>query len=298
MNDQAQNVGSSEPLHISDERATPPEDFEPAQAPVVEAEAVAVMPDAPQPNDAVAVSTTMKVHETKTLTAHFADTYGIPQNQVTAVVKATCFKGPAATRATDAQMIMFLSVAKMYGLNPFMREIFAFPDKSGGITPIVGVDGFIALAMKNPRYIGHDYVYADKLVSMPSVKAGEGKQIPEWIECHVSVKSPDGIKVVKAREYFDECYNASAGPWNSHPRRQLRHKATIQALRLAIGLHGIYDEDEGERIANPDPLPAEAQATSIASRMGDGLAAAGIRPVEEDAGSQMVDVTPNNTEGN
>jgi phage recombination protein Bet len=264
----------------TDDQPTPSDELPPVQA-------VEVSP-APMP----AEGAMMKVHETKTLTAHFADAYGIPQNQVADVVKATCFKGQAAQRATNAQMMMFLSVAKMYGLNPFMREIFAFPDKNNGITPIVGVDGFIALAMKNTRYIGHDYVYAEKLVSMPGTKDGQGKQIPEWIECHVLVRSSEGPRTVKAREYFDECYNPSAGPWNSHPRRQLRHKATIQALRLAIGLHGIYDEDEGERIANPDPLPSEAQAASVASRIGDGLAAAGIAPVQDEPAGEMVDVSP------
>jgi len=32
----------------------------------------------------------------------------------------------------------------------------------------------------------------------------------------------------------------------------LRHKALIQAVRVAFGFSGIYDEDEAQRIAKPE----------------------------------------------
>jgi hypothetical protein len=37
-------------------------------------------------------------------------------------------------------------------------------------------------------------------------------------------------------------------PWNTHPKRMLRHKAMIQAARIAFSFAGIYDPDEGERV--------------------------------------------------
>src|SRR3546814_1461220 len=56
--------------------------------------------------------------------------------------------------------------------------------------------------------------------------------------------------------------------WQSHPRRLVRHKATIQCERLAFGVGGIYDQDEAERIVEsrvidvaqagkPDPKAVE-----------------------------------------
>ncbi len=36
-------------------------------------------------------------------------------------------------------MAALMIVADQYGLNPFTREIFAFPDKQNGIVPVVGV---------------------------------------------------------------------------------------------------------------------------------------------------------------
>ena len=47
---------------------------------------------------------------------------------------------------------------------------------------------------------------------------------------------------------MSECKRSNAGPWQSHPRRMLRHKAMIQCARLAFGYGGIYDQDEAERI--------------------------------------------------
>jgi len=41
-------------------------------------------------------------------------------------------------------------------------------------------------------------------------------------------------------------------PWQSHPRRMLRHKAMIQCARLAFGFAGIYDQDEAERIVDKE----------------------------------------------
>ena len=38
------------------------------------------------------------------------------------------------------------------------------------------------------------------------------------------------------------------GPWKTHPKRMLRHKAMIQCARLAFGFTGIYDQDEADRI--------------------------------------------------
>jgi hypothetical protein len=45
-----------------------------------------------------------------------------------------------------------------------------------------------------------------------------------------------------------ECKRGT-GPWQTHPKRMLRHKAMIQCARLAFGYGGIYDQDEAERIA-------------------------------------------------
>ena len=65
--------------------------------------------------------------------------------------------------------------------------------------------------------------------------------------CTCIIYRKDRSRPVKVTEFMDECKRGT-GPWQSHPRRMLRHKAMIQCARLAFGYAGIYDRDEAERI--------------------------------------------------
>ena len=65
--------------------------------------------------------------------------------------------------------------------------------------------------------------------------------------CTCRIYRKDRSHPIVVTEYMDEC-RRNTQPWKSHPRRMLRHKAMIQAARLAFGFTGIYDEDEAERI--------------------------------------------------
>jgi hypothetical protein len=66
--------------------------------------------------------------------------------------------------------------------------------------------------------------------------------------CTCVIYRKDRGHPIKVTEWMSECKRASVGPWQSHPKRMLRHKAMIQAARLAFGFGGIYDQDEAERI--------------------------------------------------
>lgn len=158
----------------------------------------------------------------------------------------TAFK--SSTQITREQMGALLIVASQYKLNPWTKEIYAFPDKSKGIIPVVGVDGWSRIINSNPNLNGIEFVFSDNMVRMNKAKV----DCPEWVDCLIYRKDRDRPTVV--REYLDEVYrepmgaNGFAGPWQSHPKRFLRHKALIQCARLAFGFVGIYDQDEAERI--------------------------------------------------
>lgn len=139
-------------------------------------------------------------------------------------LKATAFKG----QVSDAQMTALLVVANQYGLNPWVKEIYAFPDKQNGIVPVVGVDGWARIINTHPQFDGLDF-----------------EQDAESCTCVIYRK--DRSRPVRVTEFMAECKRGT-GPWQSHPRRMLRHKAMIQCARLAFGFGGIYDQDEAERI--------------------------------------------------
>ena len=139
-------------------------------------------------------------------------------------LKATAFKG----QVSDAQMTALLVVANQYALNPWTKEIYAFPDKNNGIVPVVGVDGWSRIINSHPQFDGMEF-----------------EQDAESCTCVIYRK--DRGRPIKVTEWMSECKRGT-GPWQSHPRRMLRHKAMIQCARLAFGYGGIYDQDEAERI--------------------------------------------------
>ena len=161
-------------------------------------------------------------------------------SEATEILKATAFKGPA----TDAQMTALCVVAQQYGLNPFTRELYAFPDRNNGIVPVVGVDGWSRIINDNPQFDGMDF-----------------KQDEESCTCTIYRK--DRTHPIVVTEYMTEC-KRDVAPWKTHPRRMLRHKAMIQSARLAFGFAGIYDQDEAERIAEAAPIEGTARRVTEA----------------------------------
>lgn len=150
------------------------------------------------------------------------------------VLKATAFKGDV----TDAQLSALLIVAGQYKLNPWCKEIYAFPDK-GGIVPVVGVDGWSRIINTNPQFDGMDFEQdADS--------------------CTCTIYRKDRSHPTKLTEWMAECKRPGVKPWESHPYRMLRHKAMIQCARIAFGFGGIYDADEAERIIE-NTAPAAKQ---------------------------------------
>lgn len=162
-----------------------------------------------------------------------ATKFGVDAGKVFPILKETCFRGSDGKAASDAEVAALMIVAREHGLNPFLKEIYAFPAKGGGIVPIVGIDGWISIVNSHPEFNGVEFVY-------------ENSEKPAWIECHMFRK--DRTHPIRVREHMSEC-KRNTGPWDSHPTRMLRHKAYIQCARVAFGFAGIYDPDEGETIA-------------------------------------------------
>jgi len=183
-------------------------------------------------------------HQPPSLLTKLAERYSVDPNKMLGTLKATAFKGDVS----NEQMMALLIVADQYNLNPWTKEVYAFPDKNNGIVPVVGLDGWSRIINSHPMFDGMEFEDG------PAGQQG----LPEWIECVIFRK--DRAHAVRTREYMAEC-KRTTGPWGSHPRRMLRHKATIQCARLAFGFVGIYDQDEAERMREArDITPRSPQA--------------------------------------
>ena len=67
-----------------------------------------------------------------------AQKFGVDAEKMLGTLKATAFRG----EVSNEQMMALLVVADQYDLNPWTKEIFAFPAQGGAIVPVVGVDGW------------------------------------------------------------------------------------------------------------------------------------------------------------
>ena len=157
-------------------------------------------------------------------------------------LRQTAFRG----QVSDAQLTALLVVANQYGLNPWTKEIFAFPDRQNGVVPVVGVDGWARIINEHPQFDGMSF-----------------EQDAESCTCTIFRK--DRAHPVSVTEYLSEC-RRNTPPWQSHPRRMLRHKAMIQAARLAFGFAGIHDPDTAEEIVERDMGQAEVVKPAAPSR--------------------------------
>jgi phage recombination protein Bet len=188
------------------------------------------------------------------LLAKFGARYSLEPSKVYETLCKTAF----ASAQSQEQVVALLVVADQYGLNPFTKEIYAFPDKGGGVVPVVGVDGWNRIAQQHLEFDGVEFRYAKEMAQPKGAQP-----CPEWVEAIVYRK--DRQHPVVVREYLDECFRPT-GPWQSHTKRMLRHKALIQGYRTAFGFHGIYDPDEAEAIAEAEQA-RRPRNTSVADRV-------------------------------
>lgn len=194
-----------------------------------------------------------------TALANFAERFSVDPAIMEHTLKTTVFKQSGNQTVSNEQMVMLMVVADQYKLNPFTKEIYAFPDK-GGIVPVVGVDGWSNLINSNKHFDGMEFRRSETVV----ITDEHCKPCPEWME--VVIYRDDRKNPIVVREYLDEVYRpafkkansnyVNKGPWQTHTKRMLRHKAMIQGARMAFGFAGIYDEDEAYRIieANEEPV--------------------------------------------
>lgn len=191
----------------------------------------------------------MAEHESR-MVSDMAQRYNLSPEEFRRVIKATC----GLQKATDEEFLAFLMIAHEHKLNPITKEIYAFvksPERGGGIQPIIGVDGWYKKANEHPAHNGiqfRDEIQGGQLVAVTAI-----------------VHRKDRTHPTEATEYMKEC-RRNSDPWKQWPARMLRHKAAIQAIRIAYNLAGIMDPDEAERYmemlknsqaidVTPDDLP-------------------------------------------
>lgn len=195
------------------------------------------------------VATLPQTNQPPSLLGKIAAKYSVDPSKMLTTLKATAFKGDVS----NEQMMALLIVADQYGLNPWTKEIYAFPDRQNGIVPVIGVDGWSRIINSHEQFDGISF-----------------KQ--DEASCTCTIFRKDRAHPVEVTEWMSEC-RRDVGPWKSHPKRMLRHKAMIQCARLAFGFVGVYDQDEAERIVErditpqDDPLPMTSRTDAVKAKL-------------------------------
>lgn len=172
--------------------------------------------------------------------AVMASRLNIAEKDLDQIIKKTIMPDSKRIVVSDEQFISFMAVANEYKLNPLVKEIYAFPAKGGGIQPVVSIDGWLKIANNHPDFNGMQFDYEmDEKGNCISVT------------CHIYRKSMD--RPISSTEYLVEC-DMKTDPWKRYPRRMLKHKAAIQAIRYAFGISGIIDPDEADRYAKANVI--------------------------------------------
>ncbi len=185
------------------------------------------------------------------LIAAMAAQRNMDPDQFAKTVRATVM--PA--QHTNEQFAALMLVADKYDLDPILKEIYAFPAKGGGIVPIVSIDGWINLINSHPQYDGAEFDF-------------DHAENGDLISCTCRMFRKDRSRPITVTEYLSECIR-NTDAWKMK-HRMLRHKTMIQAARYAFGFAGIYDEDEGAKIAEmrdvtpPKPPAPPAPPSDVA----------------------------------
>jgi hypothetical protein len=163
-----------------------------------------------------------------------SESAGISAAEVGAVLRNMIIsaKNQNGAVATDAEMVVASSLCAKYDLNPMVKECAAFVS-NGKLQFVVMVDGWYKMVNRHPDFDGVEF--EDKF---------DEKGVIFSSTCKMFLKSR--TRPIVVTEYLAECKQSST-PWQKWPARMLRHKAYIQAARMAFGFSDVIDDDEARR---------------------------------------------------
>lgn len=139
----------------------------------------------------------------------------------------------------------YCMLCEIYSLDPFAGHAALIK----GVKPSVTVDGWTHVMNSHPDYQGCEFIdHCD----------GDDPRNIYAITCkihHAKRKVP-----IEVTEYLVECQK-NEGPWRTHPRRMLRHRALMQCARVAFGLP-IQEVDDLTNGVNSPEIQAGADVVN------------------------------------
>ncbi|HUW12208.1 MAG TPA: recombinase RecT [Anaerolineae bacterium] len=170
-----------------------------------------------------------------------AERYEMNRDELVQALKAVAMP----KNSTVGQCAAFMMVCQAYELNPFLNHIHAFIDRDGTVKPLVGIDGWSAIADDRDQFDGCAFEDGP-LVDFDVCTGWNGevktRKLPAWV--NVKIFRKDRSHAFEGKEWLEECYRSSnkkgggriPGSWDTTTRRRLRNKAFAEAVRMAFGI--------------------------------------------------------------
>jgi len=163
------------------------------------------------------------------------------------IIKDTVAKG-----FTNLELAYFLNVAKSYGLNPFLKQVWGYKDTKGNIIVFAGRDGFLSKAQSDPRWNGiasdviregekYEINIALGQISHSKDVTSKAKIIGAYARC-----KPKGCEI-ETIEWADfDTYNKGHNVWKADPVAMIKKVAESHCLAKAYGITGLAVEEDFE----------------------------------------------------
>lgn len=156
-----------------------------------------------------------------------------------------------APNANRSELIMFLSVAKNYGLDPFRKEIW-FTKIQGKPTVMTARDGYVRIAKQNPLFkkLQSAAVYENDEFNVSWVNGelssfthnhgikDRGDCVGAWASL-----TYHGLEPIFIFVQTDE-YDTKKSVWKTNKSAMIRKVAEKEVCRLGEGVSGLYIEEE------------------------------------------------------
>ena len=206
-------------------------------------------------------------------------TYNVGDEEITLtrnIVRQYLCRGDAAN-VTDAEIVQFMFLCKVNGLNPFVADAYLVKYKNSPAQLITSKSAFMKRAETGPNYEG--YQAGVVVLRENKIEEVEGslllpgdKLIGGWAKVYRSDRKFPSVARVGLCEY-----SSGQSTWAGKPATMIRKVAISQAFREAypINLGGMYTpeeetpEDQSQPAApaiapNSVPVHIEAPADQVA----------------------------------
>lgn len=209
-------------------------------------------------------------------------------------------RGTVAKDCNNAEFVMFMELVARYELDPFARQIFAAKmggrdGAKGGVAIIVGRDGFLTIANRNPEFRGMrslpvyekdtfkrtaDGRIVHEFDGVPGTEQ-RGKLMGAWAEVYRDGREP--VFFYAPLDEYEPKSASSFSPWSKQRSAMIKKCAEANALRIAFQITGLYDEAEMDRAievtAEVIEEPDWGTDPEVAERLKKGFAAVNdLRP--------------------